>query len=140
MIRKARINDLNSVWKLLNSAEELRTTKDYTYSKELVKAYIKNPINFVFVYEEKGRTAGVINGEIWKDKGFAYIANLAVDKKYRRKGIATQLYNYLEDYCRKLGLKGIYALVKISNKKMQKLTKKAGFRKGDSFYYFEKEI
>jgi RimJ/RimL family protein N-acetyltransferase len=50
------------------------------------------------------------------------------------------LIEHLEDICKSNKLKHINALVKTNNKKMQNLNKKLGFKKGDTFYFYEKYI
>ena len=138
MLRKAQIKDVNKICVLFNSAKELGSAQ--SHSKKFIKDYITTSVNFMFVYEEKNKIIGMINGQIWKNKGYAYIENLVVNKKFRKRGIATELYTHLEKYCKKLRLTGIYTLTEVSNKKVHKFNKKMGFKKGKSFYYFEKEI
>ncbi|MBW3003173.1 GNAT family N-acetyltransferase [Candidatus Woesearchaeota archaeon] len=140
MIRKARLKDLDAIWKLLNSAEELRGTKDFVYSKKWVREIITNPIEVCFVYVESGEIAGVICGEIWKNKGYSYLADVIVSQKHRRKGIATQLFKHYENFCKKNNVQSIFALAKVSNKKIHEWNKKMGFRKGEKFYYFDKNL
>jgi len=140
MIRRGNLKDLDRIYYLINGAKELRATEDTTYSKDFLKVYLKNPVNFVFVYEEKEKILGVITGEIWKKEKYAYLANIIVDQKHRKKQIATKLYNYLENKCKRLKLSSIKAFARINNKKIHRFNKKMGFKKGHIFYFFEKKL
>lgn len=140
MIRKAKLKDVNAILRLLNSAEELKQIKDYVYPREYVTVFLKNPNNFIFVYEDNKKILGVICGEIWKDRGSVYISNIVVNNKNREKGIAAKLYHYLENYCKKNKIKLINAFAKVNNKRIHKFNEKMGFKKGEAFYYFEKKL
>ncbi|SFB21456.1 ribosomal-protein-alanine N-acetyltransferase [Acetitomaculum ruminis DSM 5522] len=58
----------------------------------------------------------------------ADITNVAVLKDYRRKNIAMSILQVLFEYCRELGVTGIYLEVRISNEGAVALYEKAGFK------------
>ncbi|MBU0979825.1 MAG: GNAT family N-acetyltransferase [Nanoarchaeota archaeon] len=140
MIRKAAAKDVEELWKLINSSEELRPRADFSLSKDFIKAYIMHPVNFIFVYMDKGHIIGTIIGEAWKDRSFGYIANLVVHPEHRGRGVGTALYRHAEAHCRKLGLTSMNFFTEVGNRRMQRFAERMGYKRGKRFYYYDKEI
>lgn len=80
----------------------------------------------LFVDEERNELAGYIVFEPVLDEG--HITNLAVDKKYRGRGIAAELLNKVLDLAGKLNVKSIFLEVRESNVAAKKLYSKFGFK------------
>jgi ribosomal protein S18 acetylase RimI-like enzyme len=140
IIREATKADVAGIVKLLNSAEELRETKDRVYTAGSVISCLKNHINVVLVCADGPKVLGVLIGEAWHDKGFAYVANIVIDAKARKEGLGSMLYRHFESQCRRKKIRLICLFVKTSNKHMQTWSEKKGFKRGSSFYYYEKDI
>ncbi len=81
---------------------------------------------YLFVDEERNELAGYILFEPVLDEG--HITNLAVDKKYRGRGIAAELLNKVLDLAGKLNVKLIFLEVRESNVAAKKLYSKFGFK------------
>ena len=62
----------------------------------------------LFVMTDQNKIIGSIGLEIKKNMGL--LRSLSVDDKYRNKGSAISLVNYLEDFARELHLDSIYLL------------------------------
>jgi ribosomal-protein-alanine N-acetyltransferase len=81
---------------------------------------------YLFVDEQRDELAGYVVFEPVLDEG--HITNLAVDKKYRGKGIATGLLNKVLDLAEELNVKSMFLEVKESNEAAKKLYSKFGFK------------
>jgi [ribosomal protein S18]-alanine N-acetyltransferase len=81
---------------------------------------------YLFVDEQRKELAGYVVFEPVLDEG--HITNLAVDKKYRGRGIATGLLNKVLDLAEELNVKSIFLEVKESNEAAKKLYSKFGFK------------
>ena len=111
-IRKANINDLNSIQVLNNNLFDLEFNNfDDTLKqgwpfekegKEYFEYMIKNEI--VFVAEIKEKIVGYLAGSICEQisyitETFAELDNMYIDEEYRRFGIGTLLINDFKKYC-----------------------------------------
>jgi len=61
-------------------------------------------------------------------KNFPYLSNLAVNRKYRRQGVASQLLNSCEQIAISWGFKELYLHVLEDNQQAQQLYFKLGYR------------
>jgi len=66
----------------------------------------------------------------WKqnDRSFLYLSNLAVDQRYRRNGVASQLLLSCEKFCQEWGFKDLYLHVLEDNYQARQLYFKLGYR------------
>ncbi len=119
MIRKAKINDINYLNKLLYQVHDVHHqvrpdlfkegTKKYT-DQELVEL-INDETKPIFVYEENDVVLGYAfcvfkenkNDNNLTDIKTLYIDDLCVDKETRGKHIGTSLYNYVLEYAKNNG-------------------------------------
>ena len=100
-VRKFKINDLNQV---LGMAERYASW-DATATKADIEEFHSSSPEFFFVAEADKRILGFVCGREsnppaetlnkWKSRKVASIETLAVDKDYRRHGIATSLLSAL---------------------------------------------
>ena len=86
-IRKAKLNDLNKLYKLMNSAKEIQTTNKKVYSKNLIKNCIKDPSVYFFVIEYNKKVIGVSLAALWKNIGTSYWDSIVIDKNFRGKNL-----------------------------------------------------
>ncbi len=80
-----------------------------------------------FIAETNGEIAGYIGIDTVLDEG--YITNVAVFPELRKRGVASALLTYTENYARRKGLSFITLEVRISNTSAIKLYEKHGFKK-----------
>ena len=101
MIRKANAKDLVSIISLfrLNSTvySECEIIIAKKYIQEIIESHnYKNDSYFVFV--DSGRVIGCAGYALRKDTENVFSLNwLAVHPRFKRKGIATKLYQYIEE-------------------------------------------
>lgn len=141
-IRKGKISDSRTLLKLLNSVPELQSSEE---SNTYTLAWVRNALadkkrNLVLVANKDNHIIGFLIAEIWVKKRYSFINDIFIDKKYRKKGIATQLMKSYETICKKLKLRTIIGLVLTTNKKMHNLKEKLGYKRGNIFYLYEKKL
>lgn len=110
MIRRATINDIDDIKKLLlqvNNVHALARPDIFIpnqtkYNDCELKELIKNDNKPIFVYEENNKVIAHMfciieitkDSHILKDKKELYIDDLCVLDEYRKKGIGTKLYEF----------------------------------------------
>lgn len=140
------IEYLNKSWIWLNDNEmrKLTMTPKFTQKEQIIwfnsLSYNKNYfIKGVNYNEERIGVIGLKN--ITKDTGeyFGYIG----EKKYWGLGIGKYMLNYIENYCKKIGIKKIYLKVLKNNKRALLLYKNFNYfivKDIDKIYIMEKEV
>ncbi len=142
-LRSAKLEDAKEILSLLIKTPELQGCGeiDAIYSEDYIIDCIKDKnLNFVVVAEEDSRIVGLLIAEIWDQKKYSFFVDFVVLRDCRSKGIGTKLYQYYEEHCKKHDIKTIIALVRTSNKIMQEFCKNKNYKKGNEFYFYEKEI
>jgi len=140
IIRKATINDLNSIQELNNSLFDLELNNfDDTLKqgwpfeedgKEYFEDMINNEIVFVAQIEEKivGYLAGSICEQIsYITETFAELDNMCINDKYRRFGIGTLLMNEFKKYCKEKNIQNIKVTASAKNSRAIQFYIKNGF-------------
>lgn len=103
LIRSARIEDAESIQKLVNQYSE----KGLMIKKSLSEIY--ENIRDYFVCEKKGKLIGTCCLKIyWKD--LAEICSLAVVKKETKKGTGTLFVTHIIEEAKKMGISSLFAL------------------------------
>lgn len=115
MIRKATINDLNSILYLLKQISEFHTNlrpdlfkPNTKYTKEELIDLINSDDFIIFLYEENNEILGYVflklicikNQRLLNDIKTIYIDDFCVDETKRGKGIGRILYNYVKAYAK----------------------------------------
>lgn len=102
-IRKAKIQDVTSIYKLL----EYFSNKELLLLRSLAELY--DNVRDFFVVEEEGQIIGCCSlHSCWEDLG--EIRSLAIDEKSQGKGIAPKLVDLCFKEASQLGLKRIFVL------------------------------
>jgi len=117
MIRKARIEDIGQVQKLINqfAGQELMLPRSLSNLYESVRDF--------WVYELNNRIVGCCALHItWK--GLVEIRSLAVNRRYQGKGIGRQLINAAIAEAKQIGAESVFTLTYIPE-----YFKKSGFRR-----------
>lgn len=140
IIRKATINDLNSIQELNNKLFELEfnnfddTLKlGWPFEKE-GKEYFEYMIKdeMVFVAEVEGKIVGYLAGCICEQMSyitetFAELDNMCIDDEYRRFGIGTLLINEFKKYCKEKSIQNIKVTAFAKNSRAIQFYIKNGF-------------
>ena len=140
IIRKATINDLNSIQELNNSLFDLELNnfddtlkQGWPFEKEgqdYFEDMIKNEIVFVAEVEEKivGYLAGSICEQIsYITETFAELDNMCINEEYRRFGIGTLLINEFKKYCKEKNIQNIKVTASAKNSRAIQFYIKNGF-------------
>ncbi|MBI2656363.1 GNAT family N-acetyltransferase [Candidatus Woesearchaeota archaeon] len=137
-IRKAKIEDLNQI---LEFTVIKKMKSDYWHMSPIkfVESYIKNKNNFFFLAIENNKIIGIISGELWKDKKFAYLGRIDVKRKNNRE-IAKKLFKYLIKFCKENKITLINTYLRKSNKIIMKLYANLGLKKKSEYVYMELNV
>ena len=95
-IRKATKKDKDRILELFNSDPNLTCNNELKHKEYHITEYLTNPLNKIFVVEEYKKVIGVILGQFWKKAKYVYLDDLIIDKKYRKRGIATKLIKHID--------------------------------------------
>lgn len=87
---------------------------------------LNNMLATFLVAKVENRVVGYIG--MWFVMDECHVANIAVSKEYRRKGIATQLVNELLKLCKQHHTTYVMLEVRVTNLPAQKLYAKLGFK------------
>ena len=110
------------------------------WSEDVIIDSIKNGYYFFVAEGEEENALGYVGLNIILDEG--YIANVAVDEKYRKAGVGTLLVRRLLSLARQMGLSFLTLEVRASNEKAISLYEKCGFKtegRRKNFYTAPKE-
>lgn len=138
IIRQATLKDLNLILEFMGR-RQIRRNDWHIKSKNFIKSYIKNKHNFFFICIDNKSIVGSIAGELWDDKGFAYVGEIVVKGK-NKEIIINEMFNKFIKFCRNKKINLINAYVNNSNKKQVMVYKSLGMKKKGNYFYFEKRI
>ncbi len=147
-IRQMTIDDIPEVYKLGKSAfiDEKGTNRSYVYgywSLSQIAKIAEEYLDLAYVAVDQGKIIGLILGHPSYEHitEVGYLEWLAVDKNYRRKGIAQDLIKKNMPAFKKRGLKRLVTDVKGKNLESSSLFKdKFGFRIKESVNFLEGDI
>src|SRR3989338_2349304 len=84
IIRQATVRDLNRILDFMGQ-QQVRKKDWHISAKKFVKSYIINKHNFFFICCDNNAVVGSIAGELWSDKGFAYVGEITAKGKYAQR-------------------------------------------------------
>lgn len=120
MIKKLTIEDIDDILKIENEAFL------HPYNKEQFAYELEdNPCAMIYGYYEEDKLIGVI--DFWITFDCCQLCKIAIDKAYRRKGIATKLMNFMYEKSKKEQCENVLLEVRMSNKSAIAFYKKEGF-------------
>ena len=103
MLRKAQINDIKEIWKLLTHY----AGRGDMLSRSLSELY--ESVRDFYIFEEDGSLVGAAALHIvWED--LAELRSVAVAEEAERKGVGTQLVNACIEEAKERGLKRLFCL------------------------------
>lgn len=154
MIRKARIEDVNEIMEIISdTVEEMKSynntqwDENYPQDKDF-EGDIKNGDLYVESEDEHVRGFICINyieaneySELeWvSDEKAMVIHRMAVNSKYRNKGIGSKLMSFAEDLSKQNGVKYLKTDTYSINTKMNSLFKKCDYKFVGEINFLEKE-
>ena len=122
---------------------DLYTELEHPYSREEFEKIVSNPGIIAILAEEKSVVIGLCIGTLRKKSGMVemktmYIEDLIVDRNFRGKGIASQLYEEMEERGRNTGAKRLDLMVWEFNSDARRFYEKQGMR--PQRYIYEMEL
>ena len=122
---------------------DLYTELEHPYSREEFEKIVSDPEIIAILAEEKSVVIGLCIGTLRKKSGMVemktmYIEDLIVDRNFRGKGIASQLYEEMEERGRNTGAKRLDLMVWEFNSDAKRFYEKQGMR--PQRYIYEKEM
>lgn len=120
IIRKMVIDDIDQVMEVEKNSFTTPWSKE-AFSMEITK----NILARYLVAELEGKIVGY--GGLWLIIDEGHITNIAVDKKYRNRGIGSLILEGLINICREWNTKAMTLEVRKSNEEAKNLYKKYGF-------------
>lgn len=138
-IRLAKKGDALKILELLNSAEEFKGSEDdLPYNSTDIEEYLSLNLIKIFVYEVNRKIVGLALTQFWKTH--VYFNMLIVEQKFRNKGIANALIEYIEKESQKNQKELIWMFTEEDNIKIQKLLEKKNYKKGKKFLFYSKKL
>ncbi len=141
-IRDATLDDFVELYNIGLTIPELRVTDDRFMTEDEFKWHITNPNGSFYIAEENNKVVGFacLNlKERGKDK-FGCLVYLVVLPKYRRKGIATELYQKIESRAKELDAAYIYSWMDAESKPIQDFFKKQNYTFGQPCIWIDKKL
>jgi len=134
-VRPCSSNDLQSVFEIADKYASFDATPTFV---DIEGMYSRNPNYFFVAEDDSGRVTGFITGyerkglpenvlRTWNAKRVGYIDLMAVDSRYRRKGIGRALMNTLLEHFQRNGIDIVNLDVPTEQEAAVELYKKLGF-------------
>jgi ribosomal-protein-alanine N-acetyltransferase len=111
------------------------------WSREHLEDELQQPAGFQFVVRNAAldMIQAVLYGRIMADE--AEILKLSVAESVRKKGVGSQILNFVLNYCRTKGVKNCFLELRASNTAARNLFEKRGFfRVGSRKNYYDEPV
>lgn len=125
-IREAKYKDIDRVVEISKNLRQLENYPNQKLGKTEFYKFVKSKHAFMYVAEVENKVVGYITA--FRSDDYLFLPFAAVDKKYRRKGIAKQLLEKVEQVARKEKRKYILFTAYESNKPIHKFARKLGYK------------
>jgi len=134
-VRPCSSNDLQSVFEIAEKYTSFDATPTFA---DIEGMYSRNPDYFFVAEDNSGRVTGFITGyerkglpenvlRTWNAKRVGYVELMAVDSRYRRKGIGRALMDTLLEHFQRNGIDIVNLDVPAEQEAAVQLYKKLGF-------------
>lgn len=125
-IRKGRRGDLKRVVEISKNLKQLENYPNQKLDKSEFEKFIVSKYAFMYVAELENEVVGYITA--FRSDEYLFLPFSAVDRKYRRLGIASKLIKKVEEIARKEKRKYILFTAYLNNKPIHSFAKKLGYR------------
>lgn len=134
-VRKAQLSDAGQLFQM----NEIFNGEGVTDFELLKNSLIQNDQEEVFVAESGGKLIGFCCVQIFKSicyKNFyAEITELFVDENFRRRGVATAVFSYIEEYFKGKNIAGYQLFTSDKNISAQVCYEKLGYARSREIMY-----
>jgi ribosomal protein S18 acetylase RimI-like enzyme len=139
-IRRARLNDINSIYALaIRTKEFVASNKTRHFERDELKEWIRMRNAIVLVAETDNRIVGFLFGMIIS-KHWLMFDSITVIPSFRGKGIAKTLLKQLYSILQQRGVDYIQGLVNVTKRETRNFWKYQGFSEGKNFIWVEKYL
>lgn len=151
IIRDIKISDYNKIDKLMqqvhtlhvNNRPDLYVEIEHPYSMEELEKIIENNDIISVLAEENNEILGMCIVSIRNKSGMvekktAYMDDLCVDERFRRKGVGKELFSFVSSRAKKKGAERLDLMVWSFNKNALSFYEELGMK--PQRYIFEKEL
>jgi ribosomal protein S18 acetylase RimI-like enzyme len=138
IIRKAAKKDIPRIVEISKNLRQLENYPGQKMGRSEFEKFLYGDFAFMLVAEVDKRVAGYITA--FRSDDYFFLPFSAVDKKYRRLGIASLLIKKVEDMARKEKQKYILYTAYTSNKAIEKFSKKMGYKKSRKLIQYYKVL
>ena len=112
-IKKLEPNDVDLFITVVQLFEKVFEMKNFKLpDRRHLKQVLENPDFFAFIAQFENEVVGGLTAytldQYYSQKPLAYIYDLAVDEKYQRKGIGSQLIAAINKFCRQKGFEEVF--------------------------------
>lgn len=141
-IRNGRLEDSKTLQTYINSDSMLEGYEgELPTSLESIEKTLSSPDSeLVLVAEKEGQVAGFVMGYVYPEDKRAYCSFLYVAPQHRRNGIARKLFESFQEGVSRRGCVSMTGLVNHSNINIQVMLAKLGWKEGNDFKCFYKEL
>jgi ribosomal-protein-alanine N-acetyltransferase len=122
-IQSMQSSDLKSVLKI----EEGSFSTSWTFNAFIYELLVNDKASY-YTYKVENQIIGYIG--FWVLDDDIHITNLAVAPIFRKKGVASQLINFVTDEARRIIVSRVSLEVRVTNQEAINLYEKLGFNKG----------
>lgn len=136
LIRKARATDIPRVVEISKGMRQLENYPKQKLGRAEFEIFLSGTFAFILVAVIDKKTAGYITA--FRSDDYFFLPFSAVDKKYRRLGIASLLLKKVEETARKEKQKYILYTAYTTNKPIAKFSKKMGYKKSRTLIQYYK--
>jgi len=103
MIREAERKDKDQLYQLYKML--VPNSKKMNVDEDQIEAIRKDPMNFLFVYDEEGEIQGSVTLNICLQalhgqRPYGIIENVIVHEDHRNKHVGQKLFQFAEEYCK----------------------------------------
>jgi ribosomal protein S18 acetylase RimI-like enzyme len=140
-IRKATINDLDSLTELFNSYRLFyQQESDIPGAKSFIKERLLNEDSVVFIAYEEGKAVGFVQlyptfSSVSMKRSWI-LNDLYVNASARKKGFGEKLLQKVIEFAEETGAKGLSLETGEDNLTAQRLYEKIGFKKESNYFYY----
>ena len=140
-IRKATINDLDSLTELFNSYRLFyQQESDIPGAKSFIKERLLNEDSVVFIAYEEGKAVGFVQlyptfSSVSMKRSWI-LNDLYVNASARKKGFGEKLLQKAIEFAEETGAKGLSLETGHDNVTAQSLYEKIGFKKESNYFYY----
>ncbi len=135
-IRKARLNDIDRVVEISKNLRQLENYPNQKLGRSEFEKFINSRYAFMYVAEINKLVVGYITA--FRSDDYLFLPFAAVDKKFRRLGIAQQLLELVEKIAKKEKRRYILFTAYESNKPIHYLAKKLGYKSSRRLFQYYK--